>query len=76
MLDYVMSGGHRDFLKLILKMYQDLMVNKEITAENMKQAHILGCSTEMVSLGNVDQNFLRIFKFEIRSIVLDKIWIL
>lgn len=49
MLDYVLCDGRRDQLVILAKMYEDLMVNKEITTENIKQAHILGWCTEIVS---------------------------
>lgn len=50
MLDYNLSGGHRDQILVLTKMYQDLMVNKETTTENVKQAHVLGWSSEIVSM--------------------------
>lgn len=49
MLDYTLSGGHRDILLILTKMYEDLMVDKEMTTENVKQAHVLGWSMEIVS---------------------------
>lgn len=49
MLDYTLSGGHRDQLLVLSEMYQDLMVNKELRAENIKQAYLLGWSMEIVS---------------------------
>lgn len=53
MLDYVLCDGRRDQLVILTKMYEDLMVNKEITTENIKQAHILGWCTEIVSLSSI-----------------------
>lgn len=49
MLDYNLSGGRRDQMIVLIKMYRDLMVNEEITAENMKQACALGWCLELVS---------------------------
>lgn len=49
MLDYVLSDGHRDAMLILVKMYEDLMVNKEITPENMKQVYLLGWCLEIVS---------------------------
>lgn len=50
MLDYVLCDGHRDGMLILIKMYEDLMANKEMTAENLKQAHVLGWCLEIVSL--------------------------
>lgn len=50
MLDHVNSNGHRDMVKILTKMYRDLMVNKDITAENIKQAQLLGWCMEIMSL--------------------------
>lgn len=50
MLDYVLCDGHRDEMLIITKMYEDLMVNKGMTAENIKQAHVLGWCMELVNL--------------------------
>lgn len=49
MLDYNLSGGQRQLSNSCVKMYQDLIVNKEITTENIKQAHLLGWCMELVS---------------------------
>lgn len=56
MLDYVLCDGHRDQLMMLTNMYQDLMVNKEMSTENIKQAHLLGWSLEIVSL-LLNENF-------------------
>lgn len=57
MVDHVNSNGHRDMVKILTKMYQDLMVNKEVTAENIKQAQLLGWCMEMVSFLTIFQTF-------------------
>lgn len=49
MVDYVLSDGHRQLSDSCTKMYQDLMVHKEITTENIKQVYRLGWCMEMVS---------------------------
>lgn len=61
MMDYVLSDSGRTLLMNTTKMYRDLMVNKEITTENIKQAHILGWSMELVSLLSIAFIFLEMF---------------
>lgn len=50
MLDHTLSGDHRDQLIVLANMYRNLMVNKEVTEENIKRAYLLGWCMELVSV--------------------------
>lgn len=50
MLDYTLADGQRLFFNLVAELYLDLMANKGITTEHIKQAYQLGWGMEMVSL--------------------------
>lgn len=56
MMDYVLSDGRVDQLVIITKMYRDLMANKVITTESIKQVYVLGWCMEFVSLF-IDRKF-------------------
>lgn len=63
MLDYNLSGGHRDHLIAVTGMYKNLMGNKGLTKENLQQAHLLGWSMELVGfkIKRILYNFRTLF---------------
>lgn len=71
MLDYTLSDGQRYFFNITANLYLDLMANKGITTEHIKQAYLLGWSIELVSLvyfnSNLpwhDANYMKICLFK------------
>lgn len=53
MMDWNLSDGRRMLLMGVVEVYQELMRNKELTPEDMRQAYLLAWSTELVWLSAV-----------------------
>lgn len=69
-LDYNLAGGRRDQIIILAKMYRDLMVNKEITEENIRKVDMLGWAMELVSfrINNIQKYGTMLVRQHIRAV--------